>query len=159
MNAKRAHRESFTAEQTERLDRLFAGKQQQAAGLRPGEQPLPTTGGQEVSRVAQSYIRDMIGVSIPYPEPAEDICTELERRVIEHGIPHYGTRLQTNNGRVMIDDCDEEILDAINFQQGDVLEHPDDGFSRLILWKIIGIALDIRELKARRKANEAPTSN
>jgi len=122
--------------------------------IRPGEQQLPVQGKQDVSHAAQTFIRSMVPFAADYAT-AELICTDLESRVADYGVAAYGYRLASHNGRDMLRDADEEILDAVNFMQGDLIEHPLDGDSLAIYWAIIDVAFRIKHLQAKRKADAA----
>lgn len=76
--------------------------------LRPGDQPLPVRNDS------------------PFIQPL--VIKDLEERM-QLGIKRYGTLLQANNGRDMLRDLYEELLDALVYLKGLIIERDNRGSS------------------------------
>ena len=71
-------------------------------------QPPPKQGGIEVYTLLNQYLKDTIG------ENNEYLRKKLTERY-EFGKKKYGTALQTDNGRDVVRDAEEEVLDLIYY--------------------------------------------
>jgi hypothetical protein len=92
------------------------------------------------------HIRDQV---------AEDL---LARKAF--GLDKYKTILQTGNGRSFLLDLYQELMDAVCYARGRLLEVPEDGLEWLILFEIYDhVATDLVTLRRLLNAAEASTES
>jgi hypothetical protein len=80
-------------------------------------QPLPISGDIDVAHAVTANLRQM---------GFNSICEDIEARVAL-GEQKYGSRLKAFNGRDVLTDLGQEVLDAINYAKQAEIEGRDDG--------------------------------
>jgi len=105
-------------------------------------QKLPTGDGQDVAHeVTRLILAGITGRPAFPPYIAQQLVGDIEARVAS-GEKKYGTRLKTNNGRNVVLDAYQEILDFLNYSiQGHLEGKP--GFLELFE-ETIGIAIRVK---------------
>lgn len=118
------------------------------AGLkqREGDQPLPTAGeGLTCHEMAVASLkRHRSGPAV------DQVAADMMKR-LELGVSRYGTGLRPFNGRNMTQDCYEEVLDALAYGRGELVEMRKRGDRHLGWWETVhlknleNIAVFLRE--------------